>query len=313
MLDLVTIKGAQHGPSVRLKRISCLTRMHALPASPSCPAAVKIGRPGYRVTKQYDPETRQRSLLFQVGEGSGEGRAVLRAAEQGAACHSPTPRHSLDTRKLITPRNRWSTPKSRRAAGRATASCRPTSSASRRQTKTTRFGGGMFCVLIAAARVLCAANAARLHMTRPCCLPSFHTPHCITTAHHAAHITVPAVCCRAVRGGRLQGAQRRGGQAGGLLLLTLVRVRWLLAGWFVHCVVSSLLRRLNIWCLLVSDAACTTHGCLLLRHQPTRQPPNAGTLTRTPTACRWCSRRRGSTTRGHRQGTAPCCRRHHPA
>jgi splicing factor 3A subunit 2 len=28
---------------------------------------VKIGRPGYRVTKQYDPEARMRSLLFQVG------------------------------------------------------------------------------------------------------------------------------------------------------------------------------------------------------------------------------------------------------
>ncbi len=27
---------------------------------------VKIGRPGYKVTKQYDPETMQRSLLFQV-------------------------------------------------------------------------------------------------------------------------------------------------------------------------------------------------------------------------------------------------------
>lgn len=27
---------------------------------------VKIGRPGYRVTKQFDPETNQRSLLFQV-------------------------------------------------------------------------------------------------------------------------------------------------------------------------------------------------------------------------------------------------------
>eukprot|EP00250_Pteridium_aquilinum_P014404 c21967_g1_i1 orf=110-1156(+) len=27
---------------------------------------VKIGRPGYRVTKQYDPETKQRSLLFQI-------------------------------------------------------------------------------------------------------------------------------------------------------------------------------------------------------------------------------------------------------
>ncbi|WOL15838.1 splicing factor 3A subunit 2-like [Canna indica] len=28
--------------------------------------SVKIGRPGYRVTKQYDPETKQRSLLFQI-------------------------------------------------------------------------------------------------------------------------------------------------------------------------------------------------------------------------------------------------------
>ena len=27
---------------------------------------VKIGRPGYRVTKQFDPETSQRSLLFQI-------------------------------------------------------------------------------------------------------------------------------------------------------------------------------------------------------------------------------------------------------
>ena len=26
----------------------------------------KIGRPGYRVTKQFDPETRQRGLLFQI-------------------------------------------------------------------------------------------------------------------------------------------------------------------------------------------------------------------------------------------------------
>ncbi|KDO43936.1 hypothetical protein CISIN_1g019781mg [Citrus sinensis] len=28
--------------------------------------AIKIGRPGYRVTKQFDPETKQRSLLFQI-------------------------------------------------------------------------------------------------------------------------------------------------------------------------------------------------------------------------------------------------------
>ena len=29
-------------------------------------AAVKIGRPGYRVTKQFNQENRARSLLFQV-------------------------------------------------------------------------------------------------------------------------------------------------------------------------------------------------------------------------------------------------------
>merc|ERR1712048_600371 len=29
-------------------------------------SVVKIGRPGYRVTKQFDPETKQRSLLFQI-------------------------------------------------------------------------------------------------------------------------------------------------------------------------------------------------------------------------------------------------------
>ncbi|KAF9608496.1 hypothetical protein IFM89_009862 [Coptis chinensis] len=30
------------------------------------PPSIKIGRPGYRVTKQFDPETKQRSLLFQI-------------------------------------------------------------------------------------------------------------------------------------------------------------------------------------------------------------------------------------------------------
>lgn len=37
-------------------------------------AAVKIGRPGYRVTKQFDQETRQRSLLFQVSQTAGPYR-----------------------------------------------------------------------------------------------------------------------------------------------------------------------------------------------------------------------------------------------
>ena len=43
----------------------------ALPANlkkarPTPRKTVKIGRPGYRVTKQFDHDTRQRSLLFQV-------------------------------------------------------------------------------------------------------------------------------------------------------------------------------------------------------------------------------------------------------
>ncbi|WVZ03295.1 hypothetical protein V8G54_024101 [Vigna mungo] len=36
------------------------------PTSAKSPFAKQIGRPGYRVTKQYDPETKQRSLLFQI-------------------------------------------------------------------------------------------------------------------------------------------------------------------------------------------------------------------------------------------------------
>lgn len=38
---------------------------------------VKIGRPGYRVTKQYDPETDQRSLLFQARQPPGLARLLL--------------------------------------------------------------------------------------------------------------------------------------------------------------------------------------------------------------------------------------------
>ena len=36
------------------------------PAVPVKKGGVKIGRPGYRVTKQFDPEKNQRSLLFQI-------------------------------------------------------------------------------------------------------------------------------------------------------------------------------------------------------------------------------------------------------
>ena len=38
---------------------------------------VKIGRPGYKVTKQYDPDTMQRSLLFQVMLVTNTSTAVI--------------------------------------------------------------------------------------------------------------------------------------------------------------------------------------------------------------------------------------------
>eukprot|EP00252_Welwitschia_mirabilis_P027209 TRINITY_DN9273_c0_g1_i1.p1 TRINITY_DN9273_c0_g1~~TRINITY_DN9273_c0_g1_i1.p1 ORF type:complete len:310 (-),score=69.93 TRINITY_DN9273_c0_g1_i1:345-1274(-) len=49
--------------------------------------SVKIGRPGYRVTKQYDPETKQRSLLFQIEypeieEGSKPRHRFMSSFEQ---------------------------------------------------------------------------------------------------------------------------------------------------------------------------------------------------------------------------------------
>lgn len=48
---------------------------------------VKIGRPGYRVTKQFDPETRSRSLLFQIDypeieEGERPRHRFMSAIEQ---------------------------------------------------------------------------------------------------------------------------------------------------------------------------------------------------------------------------------------
>lgn len=42
---------------------------------------VKIGRPGYRVTKQRDPETGQQSLLFQIdypGRAFGDYQKLVR-------------------------------------------------------------------------------------------------------------------------------------------------------------------------------------------------------------------------------------------
>ncbi|VYS54228.1 unnamed protein product [Arabidopsis thaliana] len=42
------------------------TKPQPLKRNVSVRRTVKIGRPGYRVTKQYDPELQQRSLLFQI-------------------------------------------------------------------------------------------------------------------------------------------------------------------------------------------------------------------------------------------------------
>jgi len=47
---------------------------------------VKIGRPGYRVTKQIEPDTQQRSLLFQASAAAGPGRWVHVFELRCAAC-----------------------------------------------------------------------------------------------------------------------------------------------------------------------------------------------------------------------------------
>ena len=57
---------------------------------------VKIGRPGYRVTKQYDPEAHQQSLLFQV--------------DYPEIADGVTPRHrfmSAYEQKIEPPDRRW--------------------------------------------------------------------------------------------------------------------------------------------------------------------------------------------------------------
>ena len=46
---------------------------------------IKIGRPGYKVTKQKDTKTDQHSLLFQVLEYGVDTRAVLEGGEDGGA------------------------------------------------------------------------------------------------------------------------------------------------------------------------------------------------------------------------------------
>ena len=65
---------------------------------------VRIGRPGYRVTKQYDPEAGARSLLFQVGAG------VLGPSVGCEGCHDsepapqPSPSHAAALAPTSHPR-----------------------------------------------------------------------------------------------------------------------------------------------------------------------------------------------------------------
>lgn len=56
--------GPVQSPALICFFFACRTKIHCLLN------AVKIGRPGYRVTKQFDQGSQQRSLLFQVGLAS---------------------------------------------------------------------------------------------------------------------------------------------------------------------------------------------------------------------------------------------------
>lgn len=66
---LAHTQGKRHQQNLAKRAAREATEKSVLPQPQkrvSVKKTVKIGRPGYRVTKQYDPETKQRSLLFQV-------------------------------------------------------------------------------------------------------------------------------------------------------------------------------------------------------------------------------------------------------
>ena len=68
-----TAQGKRHQQNLAKRAAREAAEKPALPQPNRRVAAkktVKIGRPGYKVTKQYDPETMQRSLLFQVSVAS---------------------------------------------------------------------------------------------------------------------------------------------------------------------------------------------------------------------------------------------------
>ena len=66
---LVNAQGKRHQQNLAKRAAREAAEKPALPQPnrrATTKKTVKIGRPGYKVTKQYDPETMQRSLLFQV-------------------------------------------------------------------------------------------------------------------------------------------------------------------------------------------------------------------------------------------------------
>ncbi len=67
------------------------------------PFAVKIGRPGYRVTEQFDMNTQQRSLLFQVRGGGAGGvggwRGVNSCGGHAACCAAARARRGASAKR----------------------------------------------------------------------------------------------------------------------------------------------------------------------------------------------------------------------
>jgi len=66
---LAHTQGKRHQQNLAKRAAREATEKSVLPQPQkrvSVKKSVKIGRPGYRVTKQYDPESKQRSLLFQI-------------------------------------------------------------------------------------------------------------------------------------------------------------------------------------------------------------------------------------------------------
>lgn len=67
---LAHTQGKRHQENIGRRAAREAQRLNTAPTltikKPTRPKAPRIGRPGYRVTKQYDAETGSRSLLFQV-------------------------------------------------------------------------------------------------------------------------------------------------------------------------------------------------------------------------------------------------------